>query len=66
VCVSYVANKLLESGDRDQLVKLIGRVQGFIFSVLLAVSRNGYGGERWQVCTNISNIIWYITWHHRM
>jgi len=45
----YVANKLLESGDRDQLMKLIGRVQGFIFIALLVVRWNGYGGKRWQL-----------------
>ena len=31
----YVANQLLESGDRDQLMKLIGRVQGFFLFVLV-------------------------------
>ena len=30
-CGRYVANKLLEFGDRDQLMKLIERVQGMTF-----------------------------------
>ena len=34
LCGSYVANKLLESGDREQLMKLIGRIQGCISAQL--------------------------------
>ena len=33
----YVANKLLESGDRDQLMKLVEQVQGLIQLLALCV-----------------------------